>query len=340
MEINMKNVKKVGLSALAGALAFTSATAGDLSISGSMVGSYTKKGGYNTTANPLGMDKELSITGSGELDNGVGVAYKQTITDAFAFNDSELVFTNVPYAMGGSIALTSTGSPIDAIDDKTPIAFEEANAAVGSVKDVAGVNGTYGLRYTLADVAGTGIKLDTMYVFEHGTGDAADDKGTANDDTGNGEGYDIVLSGSVPGVEGLSFNAGYAHLENDAGKTAGVNNLDQNEGTINVNYAIGAFSVGAQRSVVSQEAKDATMYDTEYLGISYAISDNLSISYNEIDAEKHTPGVMVAQDFDSISLSYTAGGMTLGILDASVDNASYQTGRAQTATALQMTIAF
>ena len=39
MEINMKNVKIVGLSALAGALAFTSAHAVDVSISGSMIAS-------------------------------------------------------------------------------------------------------------------------------------------------------------------------------------------------------------------------------------------------------------------------------------------------------------
>ncbi len=57
MEINMKNVTKVGLSALAGALAFTSAHAGDVSLTGSMIASYTKKGGYNTDGNPLGMNK-------------------------------------------------------------------------------------------------------------------------------------------------------------------------------------------------------------------------------------------------------------------------------------------
>ena len=124
MEINMKNVKIVGLSALAGALAFTSANAGDVSISGSMIASYTSKGGYNTTGNPLGMNKELTVTASGELDNGVGVAYKQTITNAMGYNDSELVFTGVPMMGDGTLALTSTGSPLDAIDDKTPIAFE------------------------------------------------------------------------------------------------------------------------------------------------------------------------------------------------------------------------
>ena len=118
----MKNITKVGLSALAGALAITSVNAGEMTISGSMEASYTKGSGYLTTGNPLGMDKELSVTGSGELDNGTTVSYKQTITDAMAFNDSELVF-GTSY---GTISMSSTGTPIDAIDNVMPTAFEEA----------------------------------------------------------------------------------------------------------------------------------------------------------------------------------------------------------------------
>ena len=91
----MKNITKVGLSALAGALAITSANAGEMTISGSMEASYTKGSGYLTTGNPLGMDKELSVTGSGELDNGTTVSYKQTVGDSFGFNDSEIVFGGV-----------------------------------------------------------------------------------------------------------------------------------------------------------------------------------------------------------------------------------------------------
>ena len=65
MEINMKNVTKVGLSALAGSLAFTAVQAGDVSITGSLIASYTKKSGYSTNGNPLGINKELTVTASG-----------------------------------------------------------------------------------------------------------------------------------------------------------------------------------------------------------------------------------------------------------------------------------
>jgi len=339
MEINMKNITKVGLSALAGALAFTSVQAGEMSLSGSMEATFTKKSGSNT-AQPLGMDKELSVTGSGELDNGVGVAYKQSITDAMGYNDSELVFTNVPMFGDASIALTSTGSPISAIDDVTPTAFEEANAAVGSVDDVNGSDGTYGIRYTLADAFGTGVKVDAMYFFEHGAGDANADNAAASAEGGNEDGYEITLQGSVPGVDGLSLGAGYALLNKSDKEDAALSGADQQEGTIYAKYSVGGFSLGAQKSIVDQAAKNNTTFDTEYYGISYAVSDNLSLSYNEIDATKESEAGEIEQDLESISISYTMGGMTIGILDADSSNDSYSSGSSKSARSVSMSIAF
>ncbi len=217
----MKNIKLIGLSALAGALAITSAHAGAVSMTGSMEVTYTKGSGYQDTGNPLGQENELSIIGATELDNGVTVAYKQSITADNARNDSELVFGNI---LGGTLAMTSTGNPISAIDDVTPTAFEEANAQVGSITDVNGSDGTFGIRYTLADVAGTGIKLDYMYFPKHGTGDATADQGFSGGGAGNKDAHDITLTGSVPGVEGLSLGVGYAKLNYNHAATGAPEN--------------------------------------------------------------------------------------------------------------------
>jgi outer membrane protein OmpU len=348
MEINMKNITKVGLSALAGALAFTSAHAGEISVSGSMIASYTKKGGYNTTGNPLNMNKELTFSGSGELDNGTSVAYKMT-TDQMALNDSELVFTGLPFSAGGTVALTSTGGPIDAVDNVTPIAFEEAEAAVGSIDDVSGVNGTYGIRYTLADVAGSGVTLDAMYVPKAGTGDSGNEKGTNAGDAATGSGFDVVLKGAVPMVDGLTFTAGYSRIEKN-----GVSKGDEDvhAGTLGANYAIGGLKVGYQRGVEVDSGSNATetQHVNDYIGISYAVSDNLTVSWNETESKRYNHAASSAlggsavvdtdQDLESISLSYTMGGMTIGILDSEADNAAYTVDRKQSATAVQMTIAF
>ena len=141
-------------------------------------------------------------------------------------------------------------------------------------------------------------------------------------------------------VDGLSFNLGYSELETSSAEDGASDNNDQHEGTFNLNYAIGAVSIGAQKSVVNASGTSETKYDSEYFGISYAVSDNLSVSYNNIESNKNVDGTDVDQDFDSISLSYTVGGMTIGVLDAEADNASYSAGRTQSARSVQMTVAF
>jgi hypothetical protein len=334
----MKNITKVGLSALAGALAITSANAGEMTMSGSMEASYTKGSGYYTTGNPLGMDKELSVTGSAELDNGTTVSYKQTVSDSFGFNDSELVFGGV-FGMA-DVALTSTGSPLSAIDDVTPTAFEEANALLGSIDDVNGMDGTYGIRVTMADVMGSGFKLDAMYSTDVGSGDAQADNSKSGETGGTSDsGTEVTLTGSVPMVEGLDVGVGYYEQETDSVSTSGTYHAD--EGTAYIKYSTGPVSVGYQRGVVVNSAgSEETQYKNEYIGISYKISDDLSVSYNEIEARKRTNGTDVTQDFDSISLSYSMGGMTLNIADSDVSNSSYTKGRAVDATSVSLAIAF
>ena len=336
----MKNITKVGLSALAGALAITSVNAGEMSISGSMEASYTKGSGYLTTGNPLGMDKELSVTGSGELDNGTTVSYKQTITDAMAFNDSELVFGNV-LGTTATVAMTSTGSPISAIDDVTPTAFEEANALIGSIDDVNGMDGTYGIRVTMADVMGTGVKVDAMYTTEVGSGDAQADNGTSGEQGLTADdGKEITITGSVPMVDGLDVGLGYYTQDGKSAVTTGA--YGQDEGTYYVKYATGPVSLGYQKGVVTNYTGGAeeTQFTNNYYGISYKVSDSLSVSYNEMDSRKVVGGTDVEQDFDSISLSYTVGGMTIGVADAEVSNAGYTSGRTADETSISMSIAF
>jgi hypothetical protein len=303
-----------------------------------MEASYTKGSGYVTTGNPLGMDKELSVTGSGELDNGTTVSYKQTVSDSFGFNDSELVFGGV-FGMA-DVALTSTGSPLSAIDDVTPTAFEEANALLGSIDDVNGMDGTYGIRVTMADVMGSGFKLDAMYSTDVGSGDAQADNSKSGETGGTSDaGTEITLTGSVPMVEGLDVGVGYYNQDTDATATTG--NYQQDEGTAYVKYSTGPVSVGYQRGVVSVDnATSNTTYDNEMIGISYKVSDDLSVSYNELESRKSSRGTDIDQKFDSISVSYSMGGMTINLADSDVSNSAYTSGRSVDATSVSLAIAF
>ena len=333
----MKNIKKIGFSALAGALAMTAAHAGSVSMTGSMEITYTKGSGYQDTGNPLGQENEMTIAASTELDNGVTVSYTRSLTAVQAGSDSELKFGGV---LGGDLSMTSTGNPISAIDDVTPTAFEEANAQVGSITDVNGSDGTFGIRYTVADVAGTGWKLDYMYFPKHGTGDATADQAFSGGGHGNKDAHDITLTGSVPGVDGLDIGFGYARLNNDLAANA---NSEQNEGTVYAKYAYGPLSVGVQVGAVAKSGLGGQSFKNQMLGISYAVSDDLSVSYNMLEARRsggaHSARSM-EQDFDSVSLSYSMGGMTLNVADADCSDCSYTVTKKQDERAISLSIAF
>ena len=119
------------------------------------------------------------------------------------------------------------------------------------------------------------MTFDAMYTPKHGAGDASAEKGTAAGTPGADEAYEVVVKGAVPGIEGLDIGVGYALLQN-AAQLSGE--LAQEEGTAYIKYAVGGLSVGFQHGVVNVQGTGETRYTNQYIGVSYAISDNLSVS--------------------------------------------------------------
>ena len=64
----MNNLKKLGVTALAGSLAAVGAQAGEMSVNGSANVTWVQADA--TEGKSIGSDKGLTISGSGELDNG------------------------------------------------------------------------------------------------------------------------------------------------------------------------------------------------------------------------------------------------------------------------------
>ena len=66
----MNKLHKIGLTALAGALAATSAQAVEMSVSGSMSVNFATADTTETTGNKVSMGDSLTFSGSGETDQG------------------------------------------------------------------------------------------------------------------------------------------------------------------------------------------------------------------------------------------------------------------------------
>ena len=244
----MKTLRKILLSTVLTVFAFVPANAGEMTLSGSMeISATTGLSGANSGGR-LGQENELTVKGSTELDDGTTVSYEQTLTGDNARNDSKLSF-GTSY---GTIEMTSRGTPIDAIDNKTPTAFEEGFHGATTWTQVGQNDGSFGIRYTNADILPLGLKLDTMYFPTVGAGDAASDEGTSGTSNAHYDNsYEIVVSGNVPMVDGASFGLGYATADSYV-----TSRGDREEGTAYVNYSYGPLSLGAQFGVVALHRLD------------------------------------------------------------------------------------
>ena len=102
----MTNLKKIGLTALAGSLAAIGyAQAGDLSVSGTARMEYqSTQTSSSAKTDSFAQNTSISFSGSGEMDNGMTVSYLQAQSGA-----NTLTSQGVTLDMGdmGSLAMTN-----------------------------------------------------------------------------------------------------------------------------------------------------------------------------------------------------------------------------------------
>jgi outer membrane protein OmpU len=222
----MNNLKKIGLSALAGSLAAVSANAAELGVSGGFQLNYSANGGtHDTTGNNWGMDNSVVLTASGDV-NGYTVSYLNTLAGL----NSGLSSSEYTVDLGdlGTIGFDQgVGSyGIDTIDNKMPNAYEEAEAGVGQDGiSLSGSSGVFGYKNTLGPVA-----LNVEYVPANG----ATDQDATNAFTAGTTGRNVNFAAAIDtGVEGLALGFGMMSEDNHE---AGTQTNDAKEQTAYVSY--------------------------------------------------------------------------------------------------------
>jgi outer membrane protein OmpU len=150
----MNNLKKIGLSALAGSLATFSAHAADFSVTGSAGLTFDDPNrGKGSKGNSFYMGDSLGFNASGETDGGIGVAvYYELDNDIVDDYDMTLSGDWGTMKFHGSGGSTAFG----AVDDVMPNAYEEAwdiidtdgSATSGSPHVIGGGSGANMFKYT------------------------------------------------------------------------------------------------------------------------------------------------------------------------------------------------
>ena len=324
-ELTMNKISKLGVSALCGSLAaISAANAGDLTATGGAHVTWLSEEGA-TTGNPIGMASAVSFKGSGELDNGWGVALTIAGNDAGAYSASNVKIT-LPGMGDVIINQGDSGTGIARMDDMTPSVWEEADGAgiSAGIDKTLGVNSGTTIEVTPSEMMPDGLTARFAY-----SKDA--DGGNVNDKTAGGvtgalaSGWDITLeAGSdLTGVDGLTIWAGmseYEQFQNDS-----TINGDGSEQTIGFKYAMGSFTVGYQMSDEETGETSVTDYENTMYSVTFNVNDDLSIGYNHVESDQVTSSTHDDAEADSIQAAYTMGGATFRIAEVDIENRAYGT---------------
>jgi outer membrane protein OmpU len=288
----MNNLKKIGLTALGTAMVASSAQAASLSVSG---GTSIFFGGEDNSNSPNGwsMTDQIDFNASGEMDNGMTVSlYLQLDGSTAPFDDRKLTIDT-----GDMGVLTFSGhgvsGPVGAWDDIMPSANEESwGTSIGGTVDgptnSAVSDNSFIYDYTVSD----GIALKAAY---------KPSKGTALQSS-------TEIGVAYTGMEGLTVKA-----------AMGENNTQADQidlSVLGITYAMGPVTVGYQ----SNESDRGTGVDEDFTayGISYAVSDDVSVSYGASSLDYGD--TQEDQESSAVSISFTAGGVAMSASHQTTDN--------------------
>jgi len=315
----MNKLTKLGVSALCGSLAaVSSANAGDLAVTGGVDMTWSSMDDTET-GNPLGIGSNVNFTGSGELDNGIGVAVAIAYTNKANYSSTNVTL-NIPSL--GDLIITQgvSGTGLDRMDDVTPTVWEESHGFGLStgINTVSGVAGAGGFEYT-PNMLPAGMTARIAYTPD-ATAGAGNDKTTSGKNVDQGSGYDLtlVLSDEVTGMSGLTIGGGISRINGASS--------DQDEEAMYATYAVGGFTLGYQ---ISKEDLGTTSNEQEYendgYGITFNINDDLSIGYNSFESQQKST-TNVTAEASSLQVAYSTGGASIRLARGSSDNQDYNTG--------------
>ena len=245
----MDNLKKVGLTALAGSLVVAGhVSAAEMSVSGSATMSYNGGDEDKTEGQGWTMGDSVTFSASGDV-NDIGVTYSVELDGDAAAGGGGVDNYSLAFDLGDAGSLTFAGHGgsgfMDANDDVMPTAHEEPWDVVTSAETqlIGGHAGDNMFTYKYSH--DSGLNLTVGYL---NAADAVTDVSYTD--------YGVTYTG----MEGLTLGYGQGDVEQ-------TTNTKSDESTMFAKYAIGQVTVGIQMSEKDNESGND--YETTGVGISY-----------------------------------------------------------------------
>ena len=291
----MNNFKKIGLTALAASLVSVSANAGALSMSGA---ASMNVGGYSADQHDGGttfsMGNQFTVTGGGELDNGMTVSISYQLDDGASpvqgpFDDHSVTISSD--AMG-SLTLHGHGggSATSGMDATAAGNVWDTFDGIGTASGVTHTNsapGNNSLNYSMPTIM-DGVAVALSYKPQQ-SGNTID----------SGTGYAITYTG----VEGLTL----VYSNSDIVGTTSALSGDQT--AWKASYAYGPVTATVTSSEYDVETTTSDQ-DVSSYAVSYTVSDEMSLTYGTETIESTNSGHVDAE-YTVVKGSYVSGGMTV-----------------------------
>ena len=305
----MKNITKLGLTALAGTLVASSAFAGSMSVSGSAKITHASADETETQGNSFSNSKGLSFSGSGELDNGYTVSTTYTMSNA-AFSSSQVTID-----MGdmGTVGLwnNANGAGINKYSDMMPTAGEQV--------------------WDDSDADDNGVPLhdnDNMLGYNYSTGDLGISVAYVNGGAGGADG----------GASDSSWAVTYQAMDGlEIGFAMGENGTTQDLQTLYGKYTMGSLTFGYQMSEIDNASSSSDEETTAYAA-SMAVNEDLSISVGRHSVDMG-PGT-TEEVSTGVSASYVVGSTTIGFVANSTEDVAGTAGSDDSYREISMSFAF
>jgi len=327
----MNNLKKLGLTALAGSLVAVSAQAGEVSFAGAA--NVTYKTNSASEGVGIGTDKGLSVSGSGELDNG------WTFSVFTYLDDSIATSTHVTSLTMGSLGTVKAGlgwgGNSTSFDEEVPQAYEQISdlSASGTNNMVGSFMDSGGLTWAPPSFDVDGVGSVSLLL---GWSPNGDDVGPTNGAVGTrsgdwGTGVDVGIT--IATDMGLTIGAYAAERENTSPIKAGQDAVrDEFNGAWYANYTNGPVSIGYSHAYIdigegTAAAEAATsakvirtaggLFEETQMSIAFNVNDNMSISYTEAEDTYNaqdnaaTRIADVSMDSEALQIAYSMGGMSI-----------------------------
>jgi len=307
----MNNLKKIGLSALAGSMALaTSAQAFEASVAVESQVVYSSAQGNEAATEAsngkgIGVDTDIAFSGSGELDNGFTVSVSHVLdTDTNVTNSS----TQLAVGMGsfGTVQFNDVGgASTNGIDDVLPFAYEEPWDGTSGTSEfnIFGSQLNKGsITYKLPAIEMMGATISATVDYDPQANVAAPSAGAVGADGASGEGFTVAIAHE----SGLTIGGGAV----DVGDT----NARQGESgaTGYVKYSNGPLTVAYQEFYHNADSNNADS-DGDGYALAYSAGD-MTFSYSVQTEQTNAVGATAAleeEEMSAVQAAYTMGGMTL-----------------------------